>query len=136
MKALYGPDTACFIFKDDTDLNRYIELSEPSQVNAREMWKLYPDFLRQMFHSAFVEGIRDTHKRPQAYEWTGAFLRLLGMLYSCPNCGMRHIYDRMAFYRANGTPKCTSCGRNSSIARIKMGDSIVMISDGTTLYSG
>ena len=129
LKELYGIDTACFIFKDSRNLDRYIEPREQSHVTAKEFWMMYPDFIREMFTQAFVPGIKEPHERPLSNEWAEAFVKLMGLLYRCPDCGMTHLYDKDRFYQYNGAPACDKCGRRISVPRIKIGEDIVLMTD-------
>ena len=135
LSELYGPDTACFIFSDKYDLNRYIETAEPAHVNARELWAMYPEFIQDMFRRAFMEGIKNPHARPLSNEWTDAFIKLLGLLYKCPHCGKTHLYDRELFYKCGGSPTCDKCGRTIHVPRMKIGDNVVLMTDNAVLYS-
>lgn len=135
LKELYGPDTACFIFKDKYDLNRYIETSEPAHVNARDLWSLYPDFIQDLFTRAFVEGIRNPHARPLSNEWTDAFVKLFGLLYKCPRCGATDLYNRDVFYQSSGAPTCKKCGYKQLVPRIKINDNIVLLADQSVIYA-
>lgn len=135
LSQLYGPDTACFIFADETNLNRYIEVREPAHVSAREMWKLYPDFIQNLFRRAFIDGVKNPHARPQSFEWKDAFIKLFGLLYKCPYCGKTHLYNREVFYKSAGNPTCDKCGRTICVPRMKIDNNIIMITNKATLYS-
>jgi DNA-binding helix-hairpin-helix protein with protein kinase domain len=134
LSELYGLGTACFIFKDENDLDKYIVPAEPAHANAKVLWSMYPDFIRRLFTRAFTEGIRNPHDRPLSNEWTDAFIKLFGLLYVCPKCGMSHLYDRELFYNSGGTPACSKCGTNVHVPRIKVGDNVVLITDRSVLY--
>ena len=135
LSALYGPDTACFIFKDESDLDKYIVPSEPAHANAKTLWAMYPDYIKRLFTRAFVDGIRNPHERPLSNEWTDAFVRFYGSLYSCPKCGMSHLYDRELFFKSQGTPACSKCKTPIHAPRIKVGDNVVLITDKSELYT-
>ena len=60
-RELYSYEKAQFIFADSYDLNRYICEREPAHVNARELWKMYPQFIRDLFIKAFVIGIKNAN---------------------------------------------------------------------------
>lgn len=135
-KELYAPENACFIFKNASDLDRYIEPSEESHQNAKMLWQMYPQFIRELFERAFVQGVTAPYKRPTASEWRGAFIKLLGALYQCPSCKMPHFYSHEEFCRkSNGAPVCHRCGSATFFPRIKIGENIVVISDNTKLFS-
>ena len=135
LNELYGPNTACFIFADATNLNRYIEIREPAHVSARELWQMYPDFIQNLFRRAFIDGVKNPHARPQSFEWKDAFIKLFGLLYRCPYCGRTHLYDREVFYKYSGAPLCNKCGRRICVPRMKIGENIIMIKDREILYA-
>ena len=133
---LYSPNNAQFIFEDSTNLDRYIEPMVESHQNARTLWEMYPEYIRALFIRAFTLGIKEPHQRPTAEEFKEAFTRLLASLYTCPSCGMPHFYDHEVFCRqTNGTPKCKRCGKSTFYPRIKIGENVVVLSDGEILYS-
>ena len=132
---LYGPNTACFIFADKNNLNRYIEIREPAHISARELWQMYPDFIQNLFRRAFIDGVKNPHSRPQSYEWKDAFIKLFGLIYRCPYCGRTHLYDREVFYKYSGAPICDKCERRIYVPRMKIGENIIMIKDKAVLYS-
>ena len=134
-RKLYGIDTACFIFADKQDLNRYIETSDTHQIEARESWKNCPDFIQNLFTQAFVSGIKNPHARPLDSEWTDAFIKLLGLLYRCPHCDCTHMYNRDVFFKAGGSPCCSHCGRTTLVPRMKIGSNIVLMPDKSVLYA-
>lgn len=133
---LYGQESAQFIFEDPDNLDRYIVESVESHQNARAMWEMYPEYIKALFIRAFTLGIKEPHQRPTAGEWKESFIKLLGSLYKCPNCGMPHFYDHEVFCRqTNGSPICKRCGKSTFYPRIKIGENIVVINDGEALYS-
>ena len=135
-RELYAPENATFIFKDSSDLDRYIEPSEESHQSAKSLWLMYPAFIRELFERAFVQGITAPYKRPTTSEWRGAFIKLLGSLYQCPSCKMPHFYSHEEFCRkSNGAPLCQRCGKATFFPRIKIGDNIVVIADNTKLFT-
>lgn len=136
LKQLYGPDAACFIFSDKTNLNRYIETREPAHVNARELWQIYPDFIQDLFRRAFIDGVKNPHSRPQSFEWKDAFIKFFALLYKCPYCKKTHLYNRDEFYRSSGKPYCDKCHTRIHVPRIKISENIiVMIPDNAILYA-
>ncbi len=136
IKELYGPTTARFIFGDAKDLDRYIETDEPSHIAAKEQWLFLPPFLQKNFRRVFCEGLCAPHERPLSHEWARDFLSLLGMLYRCPHCGRTYLYDRDLFFNTHGEPPCRNCGTPIFTPRIKIGDNIVLLENGTVLYAG
>ena len=124
---LYCPDTACFIFKDEADLNRYIPLDEEEETiweETRGNWEETPPYLQKAFRSAFVEGAQHPHSRPSANKWAHLFIRFFGEIYYCA-CGDLHFYKREDFFdpyrRVMVMPVCPTCGQQMSVARMKIG---------------
>ena len=156
-KILYGHESAQFIFADPYDLNRYICVQESSHVSARENWKMYPQFIRNLFIKAFVDGIKDPFARPQTQHWLDAFIQLYGMIYKCDSCGYPLIYDNDYFKLCHFNrekPKCKRCNRALIVPRIgipkrdnvtailndeekkKKPKNVIAISNGTELVAG
>lgn len=138
-RELYSYEKAQFIFADSYDLNRYICEREPAHVNARELWKMYPQFIRDLFIKAFVIGIKNPNERPQTVHWKNAFMQLYGMLYKCGSCGYTHIYDKDYFktcHEAQRNPRCCKCSNSLVVPRMKIGEYIVSLSNGTEIVAG
>ena len=133
---LYSTNNALFIFSDENDHNRYIETTERAHNDARRLWETYPEFIRKLFRKAFVDGVKDTAARPDARTWAEAFIRLLGLYYTCPYCGQPHFYDEEKFRETDGRPECVECGRATVVPRLKCENNLVMLTNGTTLYRG
>lgn len=137
VEKLYGINSACFIFKDPDDLDKYIETSEPAHVQAKQMWKLYPKFIQDKFYQAFVDGIRDPHARPLSNEWVDEFIKLLGHLYVCPKCNYPHFFNKKEFYTNNGKSVCKNCGSMIALPIIRLdSDSYIVVNDEKNLYMG
>lgn len=156
-KELYSYENAQFIFADPYDLNRYICMREPAHCNARDLWKMYPQFIRDLFLKAFVIGIRNPNERPQTVDWKNAFIQLYGMIYKCDSCGYPLIYDNDYFkicHFNREKPKCKRCNRALIVPRIgipkrdnvtailndeekkKKPKNVIAISNGTELVAG
>lgn len=134
-KFVYGYN-ACFIFKDANCLERYVDKNLPEHANAIDMWKLYPQIIRNLFIRAFTEGLKNPHRRPMTNEWTAAFVEALGMRYTCPHCGMPIFFNRDEFRRNQGLSYCPKCKKVIALPVIKTAEEkFIMINDDDILYS-
>ncbi len=126
-RQIYGTD-AIFLFSEG---DRALDPAIPSHRDAKEMWKLLPAPLRALFVRAFTAGLSSPHLRPTPQEWIDVFASLLGMHYTCPQCGTPHFFEREAFARTNGVVFCTRCGTRLALPILKIEPSVfVMLSDG------
>lgn len=134
-KLIYGYDTAQFIFADESNLERYIDTNVDSNINAKEMWLMYPERIKKLFRRAFVEGIKNPDKRPQAFEWTEAFIKTLATRYSCPDCNHPMFFDKEEFKRNRGKSYCEECGHEICLPIIRSHGFYIMVNDKDSLYS-
>lgn len=132
---IYGINGACFIFKDEGCLDRYIDINEPSHEAAKKMWLFYPKGLRKLFLKAFTDGISNPNARPGSEEWTEAFFRMMGMLYKCPSCNKPHFINWNEVKRNNGKCYCNNCANEISLPILKLHDYCVVLSNNKLLYA-
>jgi serine/threonine protein kinase len=89
---LYGRNPV-FIFDPTNHSN------EPDPKFHRRVmsyWKLYPQFLRDMFIRAFTVGIRDPMARIQESEWRSELARVQDCIIYCQECGAENFFDPAA----------------------------------------
>ena len=134
-KEIYGAENACFIFKDSSNLDRYIDQNIDSNLNAKDMWLYYPQGLRNLFIRAFTDGISNPNARPGSEMWTDAFVRMLGMRYTCTQCGKPHFFSSMQARDNQGLSKCPDCGAMIPLPIIKSGNYYIVLNDGDPLYA-
>src|SRR5271166_20629 len=132
MSWLYGTEPV-FIFDPNDDSNR----PDPRfHSNATEFWAIYPTFLKELFISAFTEGIRDPlHGRIREGVWRSAMARLLDSIVYC-YCDAKNFYDEVELKRSGGVPRpcwrCKKCFRLPP--RIRIDRNIVMLNHDTRLF--
>ncbi|HEX8175653.1 MAG TPA: hypothetical protein VF543_11095 [Pyrinomonadaceae bacterium] len=133
MTKLYGTEPL-FIF-DPTDTSN---APVPGiHDNALAFWRIYPQFLRDLFTRAFTVGMRDPlHGRVRESEWRGAMVRLRDAIFYCHHCGLENFYDAEALKARGGNPGlCWSCAAQLRLPpRIRIGKSIVMLNHDTQLF--
>lgn len=133
MNKLYGTEPV-FIFDPNDDSNRPVP---GYHDNAITYWKIYPQFLKDLFIQAFTEGIRDPqHGRVRESEWRAAMIRLMDSIIYCPYCGAENFYDAETLKASGGTPApCWSCNQEGTLPpRIRIGKHIVMLNHDTQLF--
>jgi len=134
MKKLYGTEPL-FIFDPSNQSNA----PDPQyQGNAIVFWKIYPEFLRELFIKAFTEGITDPqHGRVREGNWRAAMVRLRDAIVYCSHCNAENFHD------AGNTPgenkpvgQCWSCRRELRLPpRILLGRASVMLNHDTSLFA-
>ena len=133
MTRLYGTEPL-FIFDPDDDANKPVP---GYHDNVLEYWRLYPQFLRDLFTKAFTDGIRDPENgRVRESEWRAAMVRLRDSVFYCPHCGLENFYDVEVLQDANQKPgSCWSCGRDLRLPpRIRVNENIIMLNHDTSLF--
>lgn len=98
-KLLYGTE-AVFIYDKNNDTNRPVE---GIHNNALNLWKLYPDYIKELFHQTFTIGIKNPNERTRESKFRSAFLRMYNSIYKCPICKTEIFYDEnnTCFYCKN-----------------------------------
>lgn len=150
-RQLYGYD-AQFIFADTHNLDRYISQESPAHLGARDNWKMYPQSVKELFCSAFVDGIKCPHERPKANKWMQAFQYMTKVYCECDKCKYPHFPEK-----AGKTFVCQHCGKiltaptiatasastskypgtaTKRAPRIKIKNTIVELSNGAEIVAG
>ncbi len=126
---LYGSDPL-FIFDPGNDQNATL----PDDTALR-YWPIYPRFLRELFIRSFTLGLHDpVNGRVRESEWRQAMSRLRDCVHPCRHCDAENFYDQSAL-ADGGLPPCWSCGApQAPAARVRIGNSIVMLYPGAELY--
>ncbi|HEX9963314.1 MAG TPA: hypothetical protein VGB00_20450 [Pyrinomonadaceae bacterium] len=133
MTKLYGKEPI-FIFDPDDDSNRPVP---GIHDNALAFWRIYPQFLRDMFIRAFTVGIRDPKNgRVRESEWRGTMVELRDSIFYCPHCSLENFYDSRALKAAAGNPGlCWACAAQLRLPpRIRLGKSVVMLNHNAELF--
>ncbi len=66
--------------------------NRPAQI-VQQYWGLYPQFLRDLFVQAFVDGIDNPGARVTEGQWIKAFDRLRDGMLTCPACGTTNFWS-------------------------------------------
>lgn len=133
MTKLYGTD-ALFIYDPNDDSNRPVP---GIHDNALAFWRIYPQFLRDIFTRAFTVGLKNpTNGRVRESEWRGEMIRLRDAIFYCANCSMENFYDSIALKANGGNPGlCWACAAALKLPpRIRIGKSVVMLNYNTELF--
>nr|MBA2737801.1 serine/threonine protein kinase [Pyrinomonadaceae bacterium] len=133
MTKIYGKEPI-FIFDPNDDSNRPVP---GIHDNALAFWRIYPQFLRDIFIRAFTFGISDPNNgRVRESEWRVEMIRLRDAIFYCPNCSLENFYDSNALKASGGNPGlCWACAAALRLPpRIRIGKSVVMLNYNTELY--
>lgn len=132
MTKLYGTEPI-FIFDPNDDSNRPVP---GYQDNALIYWRIYPQFLRDLFIKAFTDGLQDPNSRVQETEWRIAMVRLRDSIIYCPHCKAENFYDVEILKASGGKPNpCWSCKEPIILpARLRIGKHTIMLNYDTQLF--
>ncbi len=133
MTKIYGKEPI-FIFDPNDDSNRPVP---GIHDNALAFWRIYPQFLRDIFTRAFTDGIRDPKNgRVRESEWRAAMVALRDAIFYCPHCSLENFYDSQALKNSGGNPGlCWACAAQLKLPpRIRLGKSVVMLNYDTKLF--
>jgi DNA-binding helix-hairpin-helix protein with protein kinase domain len=133
MTKLYGKEPI-FIFDPNDDSNRPVP---GIHDNALAFWRIYPQFLRDIFTRAFTDGIRDPKNgRVRESEWRGVMVQLRDSIFYCPHCSLENFYDSQALKASGGNPGlCWACAAQLRLPpRIRINKSVVMLNHDTKLF--
>ena len=123
MTMLFGKNPL-FIFDPNDDSNRPIK---GYQDNAIIYWNVYPQFLRDLFTTAFTVGLSHPNRRITENQWLDALSNLLSLIVICPKCGAE-VFNEM--------DNCWACGsRVSALPIIKIERRQAALSPDSCLYS-
>jgi hypothetical protein len=104
--------------------------------NALAFWRIYPQFLRDLFIRAFTRGLQDPHNRVRESEWRAAMVRLRDAIIYCSYCSLENFYDAEQLKARGGHPGlCWSCAAQLTLPpRIRIGKQVVMLNYDTQLF--
>ena len=133
MTKLYGKEPV-FIYDPDDDSNRPVP---GIHDNALAFWRIYPQFLRDIFIRAFTVGLRDhLNGRVRESEWRAIMIHLRDSIFYCPHCSLENFYDADVLRASGGNPGlCWACAAAlRRPPRIRIGKSVVMLNYNTKLF--
>ena len=134
MNKLYGTEPV-FIFDPADASNAPVP---GFHDNALAFWRIYPQFLRDLFTRAFTAGLRDPlHGRVRESEWRAAMVRLRDSILYCSHCSLENFYDAATLKAAGGAPGlCWSCAAALRLPpRLRVGANVVMLNYDTQLFA-
>ena len=133
MNKLYGTEPV-FIFDPHDESNRPVP---GIHDNALAFWRIYPQFLRDLFTRAFTAGLSDPeHGRVRESEWRESMVRLRDAIFYCSYCSLENFYDAVKLKAAAGNPGlCWSCAAQLVLPpRIRIGKGVVMLNHDTEIF--
>jgi serine/threonine protein kinase len=130
-----------FIFdpndRSNEAVSRSVDPMGEAGANALKYWKIYPQFVRNLFTKAFTDGIRDAQNgRVRESEWRAAMVRLRDSILYCPHCGAENFYDADSLNAPGAKPApCWSCMKEIILPyRIRIGRNVVMLNHDSKLF--
>lgn len=103
------------------------------QDNAIIYWRLYPDFIRELFMKSFTIGLTEPSERVVENQWKKAFIMLKDSLMFCPDCKVELFYNGEA--RLNSQPICWCCHHGVSLPLIlEIGEKRIALRSNSTIY--
>jgi DNA-binding helix-hairpin-helix protein with protein kinase domain len=114
MLKIYGTNPV-FIYDPDNGSNRPVP---GYQQNAIEFWKLYPQYIKDLFIQSFTVGLNTPAKRVTENQWLEALAKLMSGIVICPSCGRENFFDEV---KGKEGHTCWGCQKN-----IKIGSQIVI----------
>ena len=133
MTKLYGTEPL-FIFDPNDNSNAPVP---GIHDNALAFWRIYPQFLRDIFTRSFTVGLRDPQNgRVRESEWRAAMIRLRDAIFYCPHCSLENFYDGEALKASGGNlGLCWACAAQLRLPpRIRIGKAVVMLNYDTKLF--
>jgi len=133
MNKIYGTEPV-FIFDPANITNRPVK---GYHDNALAYWPIYPQALRDLFTTAFTDGIRDPQNgRVRESQWRAALVRLRDSIFYCARCGAENFYDVEIIKSSGGAPgRCWACHSELRLPyRLRVGQQVVMLNHDTQLY--
>jgi serine/threonine protein kinase len=107
------------------------------QDNALLFWNFYPAYVRDIFHRAFTDGLRDPQSRVGENEWRSLFIRMRDQIYYCDSCGAESFLSDGG--NSPGPPPaqdCWACHQPlPAPLRIRLVHHAVILNQDTVLYS-
>lgn len=123
----YGKEPV-FIYDPKNDSNRPVR---GVHDNAIKLWKLYPSYIREVFISAFTDGLKDPNKRVIEKRWQELLIRLRSDIIHCPGCD-KVTYSTLFDHQEHYVCVCRKCG--SKIYTLQIKDMLAPLYPGLKLY--
>jgi eukaryotic-like serine/threonine-protein kinase len=118
VQRMFGSE-ALFVFDPKDDSNRPLPDRHGPVIGH---WKIYPQFIRDLFTRAFTDGLYDpVHGRVQETEWRRAMSRLRDSVMTCPHCAAENFYDATRLTSQQPSFDCWYCTRALPSAPTRIG---------------
>lgn len=131
MNQLYG-FAPLFIYDPHDSSNRPVQ---GYHDNAILYWRIYPQFIRDIFTKAFTAGIDDPLSRVRESEWRVTLARLRDSVIYCGACGAENFYDLDGLKNNGKLNPCWDCNKPvQAPARIRIDKQIIMLNHDSKLY--
>jgi serine/threonine protein kinase len=114
MLKIYGTNPV-FIFDRNNESNRPVP---GYQQNAIEFWKVYPEYIKELFIQSFTIGLNTPAKRVTENQWLDALAKLMSGIVICGNCGSQNFFDET---KGRDGHTCWRCKK-----KIQIGSQIVI----------
>lgn len=124
----YGAD-ALFVYDPVDASNRPVR---GIHDNVIKFWKMYPEYIKELFVKSFTDGIKDPNKRIIENEWQKAFIRLRSEIIFCP-CGRTNYADMFVKDDAR-TYRCPKCGMTFATMSFSNRENRMPLYIGTKFY--
>ncbi len=123
---LFGTD-AVFIYDENNDSNRPIPGIHNNPIN---LWKHYPQYIRDLFHKTFTFGVKNPSKRTRESEWRQAFFKMYNSIIKCPHCGMENFYNHDVLVANGKLEPCILCHKDYPLPpRMRILNRIIVLDD-------
>lgn len=126
---LYGKEPI-FIWDPENIENRPIA---GYQDNAIIYWRLYPDFMRELFIKSFTTGLNEPKERIVENQWKKAFMTLKDSIMFCPDCQVELFYNGEA--KVNSQPICWCCHHGAPLPLVlEIGEKRIVLGGSSVIY--
>ncbi|MDF2593684.1 MAG: serine/threonine protein kinase [Clostridia bacterium] len=126
---VYGHNPV-FIWHPEDKSNRPIS---GYQDNAIIYWGIYPKFIKELFMTAFTEGITNPKRRIVENQWKRAFIQLRDSIIICPHCGCETFYQDSLTIGAGNI--CWNCSKNiEAPPLLQIGHHFMILNKQTVLF--
>lgn len=121
----YGKEPV-FIYDPDDKSNRPVKGVHDNVIN---LWKVYPNYIREAFIKSFTVGIKNPNNRIIENQWQKLFVRLRSDIIHC-ECGRVRFSN--SYIHQNDVIICPAC--SNKFLSIKFDDIVIPVFAGQKLY--
>ena len=121
----YGKEPV-FIYDPNNNSNRPVKGVHDNVIN---LWRVYPDYIRDAFIRSFTTGIKNPDNRIIENEWQKLFVRLRSSIIPC-ECGRTRFANTYRYQ--DDIYECPAC--SSKFLALKFNDATIPMFAGQRLY--